>query len=110
MNNNTYSEDDMGALAGVGMFVWVIAVAFGVYLLVMMMLLPHYVRQIRNELRLISRLLGGGAVAAQSFDGLTPEQIVSGDGDRFRKIRALADLRDSGRITADQFEDYRAKL
>ena len=100
----------MEALAGVGMFVWVIAVVFGVYLFIMLLLLPHYIRQIRNELRLISRLLGGDAVAVQSFDGLTPEQIVSGEGDRFKKIRALADLRDSGRITAEQFEDYRARL
>ena len=100
----------MGALAGVGMFVWVIAVVLGVYLLIMLLLLPHYVRQIRNELRLISRLLGGDAVAAQLFDGLTPEQIVSGDGDRFKKVRALADLRDAGRITTEQFEDYKAKL
>jgi len=110
MNKNSNSEDDMGALAGVGMFVWVIAVVLGVYLLIMLLLLPHYVRQIRNELRLISRLLGGDTVAAQSFDGLTPEQIVSGDGDRFKKVRALADLRDAGRITTEQFEDYKAKL
>ncbi len=100
----------MEALAGVGVFVYVVALVFGVYLFIMLLLLPHYVRQIRDELKLISGLLGGGSVTVKSFDGLTPEQIIGGEGDRLKKIRALADLRDAKQITPEQFEEYKAQL
>lgn len=87
----------MEFLGGLSVLVSIIIFALLIYLFIMAILLPHYVRQIKNEVIKISAHIGAS----------TTTQISN---DKYAELRALADRRDRKEITEEQFQAQKAEI
>jgi len=86
-----------------------------VYLVIVGILLPHYVRQIRNDVRRMADATAGtttGSMASMPVENPgNVQEILAMEGvDRYKKMRMLADLRDKKVITREEFEEYKGRL
>jgi len=101
-----------GIIGGFGSILLFIGI---VYLMIVGILLAHYVRQIRNDVRrMADATVGTTAGTTSSMPVENPgnvQEILDMEGvDRYKKIRMLADLRDKKVISRDEFEEYKGRL